>query len=68
MMEKHITEYRGILYFGDKILYDFTMTEPELAFAKLANIIEAEYPSAEARVINNATGEVVYYCRRTPIC
>lgn len=68
MVEKHEMEYRGILYFGDKILYDFTATEPNLAFARLVSIIEAEYPSAEARVINKATGEVVYYCRRTAIC
>jgi hypothetical protein len=60
--------YRGIIQYQEDVVYDFETKDSLHAIAKLARLMEEEYPHAQGKVIDKVTGQVVYRCNQRAIC
>jgi hypothetical protein len=61
-------QYRGVIKYEEDVLCDFHTKDTSQAIAKLARLMEEEYPYAKGEVIDLVTGKIIYQCCRTAVC
>jgi hypothetical protein len=64
---KHEHQYRGRIWFQNKVLDNFETGDYFLAIAKISRLLEEEYSNVRGDILDLNSGEVVYRGRYSQV-